>query len=51
MTGSDDRTITTFWGYVVSEGANDATRDTNYIPNKGDVIIIIINTQGQITEI
>ena len=33
-----------------SEGANDATRDTkNYMPDKSHVIIIIINTQGQIS--
>ena len=35
-----------------SEGENDATRDTkNYLPDKSHVIIIIINTQGQILQI
>ena len=35
-----------------SEGANDATRVTNnlYMPDKSHVIIIIINTQGQIVQ-
>ena len=33
-----------------SEGANDVTRDTNYVPNKSH-LIIIINTQGQIVPI
>ena len=36
-------------------GANDAMRDTNklpgYMPDKSNVIIIIINTQGQIAHI
>lgn len=31
-----------------SDGANGATRDTNYMPDKSHLIIIIINTQGQI---
>ena len=36
-----------------SEGANDAMRDTNnlYMTNKSPLIIIIINTQGQIVPI
>ena len=45
----------TFWraysGVEWSESANDATRDTkNYMPDNSYVIIIIINTQGQIVQ-
>ena len=36
-----------------SEGASNATRDTNKLlmPSKSHVVIIIINTQGQIVQI
>ena len=34
-----------------SEGSYDATRaQTNYVPNKSHVIVIIITTQGQIVQ-